>query len=315
MFDPTLTFPEVFDSSMLHDLKSCQRLFQLASMDHWKSKTSNVHLHAGGAFAKGVEVTRRAFYEQQLDSEVAIERGVQALLEAYGDFDCPQDSAKSATRMAGALVFYWDNYPLTHEAAFPVLLPGGKRGIEFSFIHPLPIDHPETGNPILYSGRMDGILNYAGGIYVTDEKTTTQLGASWPKQWDLRAQFTGYCWGARQSGIPVAGALIRGVSILKTKYETMESVVPRPEWQIDRWYTELLEWITDAKGWWERGKKQKGFQWRHNLDSHCAAYGGCGFRNICLSQQPQSWLETAFERRYWDPVERKEIMLESPPGG
>ena len=212
--------------------------------------------------------------------KTSIAEGIGELLRFYGDFECPADSAKSAERMAGAFEFYWSNYPLgTHDdhgnRIDPVELPGGKRAIEVNFAEPLPIAHPDTGDPLIYCGRLDAILNYAGGRYITDEKTTTQLGASWSRQWDLRSQFTGYAWGARQIGIKVDGALVRGISILKTKYDTQQAISYRPDWVIDRWYAEMLWWVSQLVEAYKRDV------WIHNFDHACAEYGGCQFREAC----------------------------------
>src|SRR3990172_8444237 len=332
--DPSMigAFPEIFDSSIIASHKSCAEQFRKQYIQHWKPKGLSVHLHAGAAFAKGLEVARKAFYcgeyetggqcmnehggytknyvtEQREpgDSDSAIACGLQALLFHYGNYQCPPDSAKSAERTAGAFEFYFTNYPLELSDGHPITLPGDKRAIEFSFAHPLPIAHPVTGNPLLYVGRMDAVIHYAGGIYICDEKTTTQLGATWPRQWDLRAQFTGYAWGCQKSGISVDGAIVRGVSILKTKYDTAQSINYRPEWQIDRWYNELLEWIEDIKyNWLRRGPDAP---WRHNLDHSCAEYGGCQFREACMSQDEAQWLDVAFERRIWNPLLRIETKI------
>lgn len=327
-----ITFPEVFDSSIMSDLKSCMAKFDLAHRQDWKGKGVNVHLHAGGCFAKGCEVTRQAFYmgEHDLaqpkgfkddgmpilewkkthcppgDAAYAIEAGMAALLMMYGNFEAPEygsGNTKTADRMAGAFLFYWDNYPLSNDTAYPVMLPGNKRGIEYSFAHPLPIDHPETGNPIIYAGRLDAILNYAGGHYGFDEKTTTSLGSTWSDKWSLRGQFLGYTWGSRENGMPLQGIVVRGVSILKTKYETQESINKYLDWQVDQWYAELLSWIRNAISAW-----QVGF-YTHNYDETCTQYGGCPFKKICLSQDPTPWLETYFEQRHWDPVTRTETKL------
>jgi hypothetical protein len=298
-------FPEVFDSSMLATFKSCPQLFKKNTIDGWKSKDPSVHLRAGGAFAHGVEAARTAFYVTGETQEDSYAYGLKALLEHYGDFECPADSAKSAERTAGALEFYFAHYPLTHGDQAPITLPSGKRGIEFNFVHPLPIAHPETGNPLLYCGRMDAILNYAGGIYICDEKTATSLGATWSRQWDLRSQFSGYAWGCREAGIRVDGVIVRGVSILKTKYDTQEAISYRPQWQVDRWYEEMLQWIEDIILAWKMNK------WRHNLDHSCADFGGCGYRQVCSTrpEEGQSWLETYFVRKHWDPLTRTETLL------
>ena len=305
-----MPFPNLIDASLLSSFKSCPELCRRVYIDHWKSKEPSVHLHAGGAFAHGCERTRRAFYEEGKDSETAVAEGIQALLSFYGDFSCPPDSAKSAERMAGAFEFYWTNYPLENEND-PIILGNGKRAIEVSFAEPLPIAHPETGDPLVYCGRMDAILSYAGGRYITDEKTTTQLGASWSRQWDLRSQFSGYAWGARQIGIKVDGALVRGVSILKTKYDTQQAISYRPEWMIDLWYREMLVWVQRLVDSYTRN------EWLHNFDHACAEYGGCQFRTNCSStpEMDQAQLETYFEQRAWNPLLRTETKVERDVSG
>lgn len=296
-------FPSVIDSSIMATLKSCSAKFSYEYIQNYKPKTAgSVHLVAGGAFAKGMEVTRQRFYIDGVDPDTAMAEGLGALLAAYGNFD-PGDSPKSPERMAGAFEFYFSHYPLIRGEQDPIILPGGKAGIEFNFVHPLPVVHPQTGEPLLYSGRLDAIINFAGGVFMVDEKTTSQLGPTWSRQWDLRSQFTGYAWGCRESGIKVDGAIVRGVSILKTKYETQQAISYRPEWQIDRWLDELCEWLEQAISSWKRGR------FLHNLDHSCAEYGGCPFRQACSSQDPQPWLETFFERRHWDPITRVETKL------
>lgn len=150
---------------------------------------------------------------------------------------------------------------------------------------------------------MYALLNFAGGLFICDEKTTSSLGPSWSNQWELRSQFTGYAWGAAAAGIKVDGALVRGVSILKTKYETQQAIVYRPSWQVDRWYAELLLWVEQMLACWRSGV------WSHNLDHSCTEYGGCEFRRACSSQDETPWLETYFERRAWNPLTREETKL------
>jgi hypothetical protein len=246
---------------------------------------------------------RVAFYQDGLDATTALATGLLALTQFYGDFECPEGSAKSLGRMLGALEYYAEQYPLATDAATPSHLPGGKRGIEFSFAEPLPILHPETGNPLIYCGRMDGVMDYAGGRYGLDDKTTSQLGASWSKQWDMRGQFTGYCWGAEQAGLPLSGFLIRGVSIMKTKYDTQQALTYRPDWMIDRWFYQLIRDLERMIECWESGV------WDYDLSEACNEFGGCQFKRVCLSKEPQGWLETGFVRRRWDPVAREEVLL------
>jgi hypothetical protein len=288
---------------MIAAAKACRRKFAWEYVDHWKPRALSVHLHAGAAYASGLEAARRAYYEENLPRDVAEAGGLATLLQAYGDFECPPDSAKSAERTAGALEFYYSQYPLDSDTAKPIRLPSGKSGIEFSFAEPLDVTHPQTGNPILYVGRMDMVVDYANGIFGLDDKTTSQLGASWSKQWDLRGQFTGYCWGAGRAGIPLQGFLIRGISILKTKYETQQALTYRPPWMIERWYENVCKLIKLLKIEWSNG------QWAYDESESCNAYGGCPFRQPCLSADPQPWIEASFTRRVWNPLTRSEAEI------
>jgi hypothetical protein len=271
-------------------------------VEHWKPKAQSVHLVAGGAFASGIEAARKAFYVEGKSSEDAEGCGLEALIRHYGDFECPAESAKSLERMCGALEFYFERYPLGADGAEPITLAGGRKGIEFSFAEPLDILHPVTGNPILYTGRSDMIAYRAGGIYIYDEKTTSSLGSSWPKQWEMRSQFTGYHFAARKQGIKVAGSLVRGISILKTKYDTLETPTYRTDYEIDRWHAQVLRDLKRMIGMWEEG------YWDYNLENACNDYGGCTFTKICKASDPDSYLPVYFEKRVWDPLARRGNM-------
>lgn len=297
-------FPSVLDSTTMAAFKSCPQKAYLEFMQHWKLRDQSVHLHAGASYATGIEKARVAYYIDGRSPEDALALGLQALLTAYGDFECPPESAKSAERTAGALEYYFSQYRLGEDKAIPMTLPGGKKGIEFSFLEPLDIKHPVTGDPILYSGRMDMMCEYEGMKLGEDDKTTSQLGASWPRQWDLRSQFTGYVWGAAKAGIKLDGFLVRGVSILKTKYDTLQAITYRPQWLIDRWYEQLIRDAQRMIQAWESG------YWDWNLDHACAEYGGCPFKSVCQMRDPTALLQQQFQRRRWDPVARTETVLE-----
>ena len=322
-------FPHVIDSTTLSTYRACSHKAFRQYMQHWKPGEESVHLIAGGAFAKGLEVARSAYFEGRFlrpvvqyspegkrsvtwleeecpahNGDLALEVGTAALIAAYGDYQCPPESAKSLVRMAGALEFYFSAYPLGEDGADPLLLPSGRHAIEFSFAEPLDVLHPVTGQPILYAGRADMICNYAGGRYIEDDKTTTSLGASWARQWEMRSQFTGYTWAARRNGIEVDGTLIRGVSILKTKYDTLQVITNRPKWEVERWYEQTCRdverWISE----WKLGR------YDYSLDGACTEYGGCAFTTVCKSQNPEAFLPIYFHKRVWDPLLRQEMTVE-----
>lgn len=134
-------------------------------------------------------------------------------------------------------------------------------------------------------------------LFVVDEKTTKALGDSWMKNWKLRSQLTGYCWAAQEYGYPVAGAIIRGISILKTKFGHAEVIEPRARWEIDRWLHQLARDINRAIQCWEED------YWDYDLDASCSSYGGCPYLDLCTSPHPERWVETAYVKRVWNPLE------------
>lgn len=296
-------FPHTWDSTMLEAFRSCPEKMRRTYVDHWKPKSDSVHLVAGGAFAKGIEVARKSFYDAGAGREDAEAMGLASLMHAYGDFQCPPDSAKSLERTAGALEFYFSQYPLGDDGLTPVKFPDGRNAIEFSFAEPLEIAHPITGDPILYTGRMDMVGEFAGGIYAVDEKTTSSLGATWGKQWEMRAQFTGYQWAAQKAGLNVQGTLVRGVSILKTKYDTQQVVTYRGPHEVDRWYEQTHRDIARAIQMWKEGR------WDFSIGHACAEYGGCSMVTVCKSPDPEAWLPMYFEQRVWDPLARKQLTV------
>ena len=144
--------------------------------------------------------------------------------------------------MMEAFIAFFENYGWANDTVQPMVRPDGTPAIEFSFANPIEgTKHPVTGLPLIYCGRADwiGVHQETGLIYAVDEKTTSQLGSTWPQQWKHRGQLTGYVWAGRESGIDMAGALIRGISILKTKFGHAESLQLRSAHYIERWLEQL----------------------------------------------------------------------------
>lgn len=298
-------FPEVIDNTFREAFTNCHQKFYWNALRRKASSTPNIHLHAGGAFAKAVETTRRAYYEQSYDAFTSVAMGHDALCEAYGDFDSEHgylDHNKSCANVLRAFEDYWMEYNLDHETLVPVTNPDGSRGIEFSFAFPTNIRHPVTGNPILYAGRFDMLGERDGKLWVVDEKTTSSLGDQWSKQWDLNSQFTGYCMAAREYGYPVVGAIIRGVGLLKTKISHAQVPIYRPDWQINRWWEQLHRDLSVMIALWQNDDGS-GKNFDYALGGACSHYGGCLYKKLCISPSPEEWLAVDFVDSTWSPLQ------------
>jgi len=303
-------FPELLDNTAISNWDSCEKKTEYFSIHRIIPAGPNIHLHAGGAFAHGLEVCRRAFYEQGLPKAEAERQGLEAIIKFYGPLEFPpaRTGDKSCDNVIRAYDSYNQRYPLGVDPIKPLITANGKAMVEFTFSIPLEVAHPQTGNPLLYGGRADMIGEMSHALWVTDEKTASALGESWAKQWDLDSQFTGYIKAAREFGYPVAGALVRGVGLLKTKITHAEVQVHRDDWQIERWWTELQYKVERMVEAW----KKRRFSMALTKGS-CNAYGECSYAMLCKVREPENWIPLHYRRNTWNPLEKDagEHLLEN----
>jgi len=292
-------FPEVIDSSMRATYRACPQKFYQEYILNRKRPGISVDLHFGGCFAKAMEIIRTAFYQDGKSLEESMMLGATEAIGMWGDFVPPEKKNKTLPRLVEAIAEYFQEYPPLSDHIQP-WRAAGKPCIEFSFAEPIDIKHPTTGNPILIAGRCDMVGDYHGGCYPVDEKTTTQLGPSWLKQWHLRGQFTCYTWACKRAGYPAIGAIVRGMSILKKSFGHAEVLELRPQWMIDRWYVQFCDDVESMIRDWERG------YWSWDLDKACADYGGCAYQDLCRVENPEPFAKTEYEIRKWNPVIGKE---------
>jgi hypothetical protein len=287
--------PRVIDSTIRSDYVSCHTKGYWSFQRKLGPPYASTDLIAGGAFAKGLEVLRQAYYGEGASLSVALEKGMLAALAEYGNHEpVEQKQAKSAERVVAALADYVTHYPPDKDHVKPYIA-GGKAAVEFTFSIPLPINHPDTGEPILYAGRFDmlGVRNEQ--LVVVDEKTTSQLGPTWINKWNLRGQFTGYIWACQQYGYPVLGAIVRGISFLKNSFGHAEAIQLRAQWEIDQWYAQLIRDVERIKAAYIEGWYDQAF------DEACADYGGCPFQQLCKAHNPENWTDK-YLIRDWDPL-------------
>lgn len=323
-------FPSYIDNSARSDWVKCETKWATSFLRSIALAQPSVHLHAGGSFAKGLEEARKAFWERGADIGEAKRIGLQELIKFYGPFVAPptKQGDKSLDNVIRAFDSYMKQYPLDTDPIKPFKTESGKYMIEFTFSLPTEVRRPyceacvlpaasddvncrgcgKPLDPILYTGRSDMIGILYDSLWVTDEKTTTQLGESWGNQWKLDSQMTGYICAARKHGFNAVAALIRGVSLLKTKIGHAEAQVYRGQWEIDRWWEQLHKNLRAMVRAYCSGDFQLA------LDKHsCNAYGGCPFLVFCDSQNPRQWANQ-YRLRRWDPLAKDfgEKLLENP---
>lgn len=298
-----MTFPAYVDSTMRASFVACPAKFFAEYIMNRRHTSPSVHLNAGKAFAKGVEIARLSYWDKQLSEPEAILEGQLALFKSYVNAEQFADENKCLPRMLLALEAYFKKWGFGGDHFMPYKLSNASSALEFSFSIPIEdCRHPETGDPILYCGRFDWIAQHCetGALYAADEKTTSQLGATWPLQWRHRAQLTGYVWAGRQYGIDLQGALIRGISILKNDFGHAESLQIRTQFYIERWYQQIISDINRMIACYERN------YFDFNFSDSCNSYSApCSYTDACSSSRYNDFLKANFEHHRWNPLKHQ----------
>lgn len=314
-----LTFPTWFDASGLALWKECPHKFFWNVIARQAPKGTNTHLHAGKVYAIAHDIARRHIYRGG-SIEEATAMGLKALIKAYGEYEPPTTPASAAAktwdRVAAGFIQYYERFNPFEDRCIPISLEDDKVGAEYSFSIPFPGDlrHPDTGEPLLYSGRFDMLCHLcsdpwpghytdailASPIYGFDDKTTWQMGPTWAQQWVLRSQFLGYTWSQRALGIDVRGFVVRGTAIQKQGIKFEEVILQHPKWRIARWLEATYLTIAEILNAWEAGF------FKQVYDSACGSYGGCTYRKLCSVPDPLPIAVNEFETKHWNPVEDDE---------
>lgn len=302
-----LEFPPVISASLRSAFNGCRAKGFWSEIYGLRSKNTSIHLTAGSAYAAALEAYRRTYYgSQAFESEEArydsaVAEGLLALIQTYGAKDPDPKEKKQFDRVVAAFVEYLYVYPPTTDHVVPSYSHLGPR-VEFSFAFEISdLRHPVSGDPLLFAGRLDQLADFNGALFIFDDKTASGIGPQWRRQWDLRSQFTGYAAGCQLHGLNVAGAIIRGMAILKEECKTAEAITYRPEWMIDRWKRRLIwdvQQMLEAwnNNYWPNTGEESG---------ECTNFGLCPFTVLCSAESPEKYIDVYFDRGRWDPVKRE----------
>lgn len=286
-----------WDSTSLGYLKECPRKYFLTMIEGWRSKSDSVHLTFGLFFHRGLELFDK-FKAQGATPEEAADLAFQAILEETVSFksELPNKNRETLLR---SIVWYWEHYK--DDPAKTLILADGTPAVELSF-------QMETGLPCtpeinyVLTGHMDRLVDFGGTRYVMDRKTSgTTLSNYYFNQFNPDNQMTLYTLASRiVYDMPVAGVMIDAAQIAVGFTAFSRGITMRSAGQLEEWLVDLDVWFTTAAYYAERG------HWPMNEKS-CNNYGGCVFKGVC-NQDPSvriKFLETDFERRFWNPLEKR----------
>jgi len=292
--------PLHIDSTMLSCFRSCPQKFWNEFVLGFRPTAISVDLHAGGAFSGTLESFYKEVWLNGLSAEAALARAHGVFGRLWGDYTPLKETAKTFDRMWNAVEDYIHTYPPRTDHVQPYFV-AGQPTFEFSFA--VPLDGPDfprhpSGSPFIYVGRADLLGQYQGRPCIRDEKTTGRLDSNWAEKWDLRAQFLGYVWAARQGGISdIDTVVVRGIVITKTMIRQVEAIKVYNNHLIDLWYRQLARDLHRLRKCWD----DQFFD--YNLGETCTQYGSCAFMPLCQSTTPENWYSN-FTVKRWNPLLR-----------
>ena len=323
-------FPRVIDNTMYERWKTCPhsffradiqglRLAELGEPGEAPRIRKSIHLHFGSVFAAGLEATRRCWSAGAGETEALAEGAttITRLWEAETDLPAPHTRTEEAKTLQSCLlahVGYFREWPLDDERQ-QVYQNQGMPCIELSGARPIPgTRHPDTGEPILYAGRFDAVLDRAGQPWGLDDKTTGSHveGESWARQWRLRGQFTGYCWLAQIWDLNIEWFIIHGIQLTgNTKpgapiARFREVTEIRPSWMVERWLAQLQADVSlMCQQWdilWKRGTDAVPHPFSQAYGHACYDFNSpCQFQTLCGEPRPELFLDDYVVDR-WDPL-------------
>lgn len=304
-------FPSAITASTRSLFNSCpEKFFNAVLCGLVIRGAANVHLTCGAAYADALEAFRHEYFTTG-NYERAVALGLLALIRTYGSFDPPEGETKTFDRTVATFVEYLYRYPPAGDHVKPIIGAFGPN-VEFSFTFEIPgCFHPTTGDPMLYGGNLDQLVEFNDAVFVYDDKTTGSMGKLWKRQWDLRSQFSGYVVGLKASmpeiAARLAGVIVRGMGILKTEIKSEEVIALRPDWMLERWKRRLV-WDTQRMiqcwkdNYWPTVGEENG---------ECTSYGICPFHTLCTSQYPERYIEVEYEVVRQDPLTHERVENES----
>lgn len=304
-----LEFPHNIDSTMIGTFSSCPQKFFQEFIIKKVPIGKSIHLHAGGCIASAMEDIRNMYYGDHYPLDLALEKAFQSYVTNWGTFEAPEREYKDFVNCWAVVEAYFREYPLDKDYFQPYMKADGKPAVEFKFAIPTPVLHPQTGDPILYSGRIDMLAlpeDTPGQLWAVDEKTTKSMGAQWPKQWPMRGQFMGYIKACRESGFNVVGALVRGMCIQQTQFQFQEVPLQISDVVLDRWWNATMTKLQKMVAMYRIIQPMDSMEeihnvWTRSFGDACTSYGSCQFVELCTHPYPWS-IYRDWETRVWNPL-------------
>jgi len=200
----------------------------------------------------------------------------------------PPDNKRSIENGIEVLNGYFDEY--LNDPYEVIRLENGDKLVEYNA---QALMHQGWRLKIFYHGALDlGLKNIVTGEqFITDHKTTTQLGKDFYNRIKPNHQYTGYVWLAQKDlHIDTNQFLVNGLQVAKTRRALARQFTERNQEDFD----ELRDAVVHNVERYLSAQDSGTFP--QNAPNPCTMYGGCGYRGVC--DLPQGMREQNLKMNY-----------------
>ena len=321
----------LMDNSTLGAINTCNRSAAYKYLLHRQLNKPRAALFFGGAIHKALEVRdlhREVFCTRETEEEM-----INALVQYYEGVDFGSDY-RNLNYAINTIEKYNTVHRFDQEVAIEIGTPP-RPAVELPFALPvgtIPIGREMTisdpdidnGTPhkqhvktieIIFTGKVDRVCEYQGGLYIFDHKTTSMGGPTFFSEFFTSLQFRGYKWaiqnilGRRIDGVIINGLVCRPP--LKTgavNYTFDRQAIPLDDSMIVEWQTSFMQttqqWLDRVGAQEEHTDPSQAFPL--NTGSCFAKYGQCEYFDVCqlpVTHRPGMIMSPLYEDHSWSPLE------------
>lgn len=314
----------LFDNTKLSTYRNCNRLYFYRYVLYWQSVTPNIPAGFGICWHSAMDVVWKELSEhgtvEQVESTTI--RAMQAFQSRWADLRLPENPYEPYTLdIAAEMVFTYiqRQVPFIRER-YKILQ------IEKPFVIPIFPDRDDT----YYCGRIDKVIEWNGGVWLVDHKTTARHYGGGRSKYKLdfkkefvdsfspNSQIEGYSVAVSlEYGSKFKGVLIDAALVHKTERHFRTLAIDRGAHQLDAWLWEAQQEIRridlDHQHLWDH---RKALELSEGTDKflpafgkntgHCSNYGGCPYQELCKTwadpvQDSRGQVPLGFEVLEWSP--------------
>lgn len=311
----------LIDNSSLEKIITCPRAAEYYIFKKRESSKDRSALKFGKIVHRILEHRYRAPNTTSLDQQTSM---IAVADEEFAKYTPPEDEFRNYAMAVDVIKGYNQTYPSDLQVVkdkdgaplveIPFLLPLGEITINAS----VPVKDMKTGVievrwlgsvKIIWTGKIDLVVSMNNSTYGMDHKTTSIMGPSFFREFDLSSQFVGYTWALREllnlTSAQLPGFIINAIAVRKPTRTGEKLTFSRyttfiTDEQVLEWKKDVLEHLSTFLSFLLNSYFPKATKW-------CVGkYGECEFFNVCLLPEKQRALMLStgdYKSVTWSPLD------------